>query len=94
MVRLRDLDDDFYEFDDTNYCVIGARTKKRYTMGDNVKVQVMRCDLIRKQIDFKMITGDGPVSMPMPEHPPKRKGFSGREKKKEKPKQKSKKWRK
>lgn len=94
MVRLRDLDDDFYEFDDTNYCVIGARTKKRYTMGDNVKVQVMRCDLIRKQIDFKMITGDGPVSMPMPEHPPRRKGFSGREKKKEKPKQKSKKWRK
>ncbi|HRH65739.1 MAG TPA: ribonuclease R [Bacteroidia bacterium] len=94
MVRLRDLDDDFYEFDDTNYCVIGARTKRRYTMGDNVKVQVMRCDLIRKQIDFKMINGDGPVSPVIPEHPPRKKGYSGREKQKEKPKQKSRRWRK
>jgi ribonuclease R len=93
MVRLRDLDDDFYEFDDTNYCVIGARTKKKYTMGDNVRVQVMRCDLIRKQIDFKMITGDGPINPVIPEHPPRKRGFSGREKSKEKPKQKSKKWR-
>lgn len=55
MVRLRDLDDDFYEFDETNYCVVGSRTKNKYTMGDTVKVQVARCDLLRKQIDFKLI---------------------------------------
>jgi ribonuclease R len=55
MIRLRDLDDDFYEFDETNYCVVGARTKKVYTMGDTVKVQVAKCDLLRKQIDFKLI---------------------------------------
>ncbi len=59
MIRLRDLDDDFYEFDDTNYCVIGTRTKRKYTMGDSVKVQVLRCDLLRKQIDFRMITEPG-----------------------------------
>ncbi len=58
MIRLRDLADDFYEFDDSNYCVIGARTKRKYTMGDSVKVQVMRCDLLRKQIDFRMVNGD------------------------------------
>jgi ribonuclease R len=56
MVRLRDLDDDFYEFDETNYCVVGARTKNKYTMGDTVKVQVAKCDLLRKQIDFRLIT--------------------------------------
>jgi ribonuclease R len=56
MIRLRDLDDDFYEFDDTNYCVIGARTRNKYTLGDTVKVQVMRCDLLKKQIDLKLIT--------------------------------------
>ncbi|MBK6399951.1 MAG: ribonuclease R [Bacteroidetes bacterium] len=56
MIRLRDLDDDFYEFDETNYCVIGSRTKHKYTMGDVVRIQVMRCDLLRKQIDFKMIS--------------------------------------
>ncbi len=56
MIRLRDLDDDFYEFDETNYCVIGSRTKHKYTMGDVVRIKVMRCDLLRKQIDFKMIS--------------------------------------
>lgn len=63
MIRLRDLDDDFYEFDDSNYCVIGARTRKRYTMGDAVKVQVVRCDLLRKQIDLRMIRDEGSVLM-------------------------------
>ncbi len=58
MIRLRDLDDDFYEFDDTNYCVIGSRTRRKFTLGDNVKVQVVRCDLVRKQIDLRMINGD------------------------------------
>ena len=56
MIRLRDLDDDFYEFDETNYCVIGSRTKHKYTIGDVVRIKVMRCDLLRKQIDFKMIS--------------------------------------
>ncbi len=59
MIRLRDLDDDFYEFDDTNYCVIGSRTRKKYTLGDSVRVQVVRCDLLRKQIDLRMISKDG-----------------------------------
>jgi ribonuclease R len=59
MVRLRDLDDDFYEFDESNYCVVGARTKNVYTMGDTVKVQVARCDLLRKQIDFRLISDLG-----------------------------------
>lgn len=58
MIRLRDLADDFYEFDDTNYCVIGSRTKRKYTLGDSVKVQVVRCDLLRKQIDLRMINGE------------------------------------
>ena len=56
MIRLRDLDDDFYEFDDTSYCVIGSRTKRKYTLGDLVKIQVVRCDLIRKQIDFRIVS--------------------------------------
>jgi ribonuclease R len=61
MIRLRDLDDDFYEFDETSYCVVGSRTKKKYTMGDEVRVQVMRCDLLKKQIDFKMVRDEGSV---------------------------------
>ena len=59
MIRLRDLADDFYEFDDSNYCVIGARTKRKYTLGDSVRVEVMRCDLLRKQIDFRIVNDVG-----------------------------------
>lgn len=65
MIRLRDLADDFYEFDDSNYCVIGARTKRKYTLGDSVRVEVVRCDLIRKQIDFRMINGDETKADPL-----------------------------
>ena len=58
MIRLRDLDDDFYEFDETNYCIIGSRTKKKYQLGDTVKIQVVRADLVKKQIDFRISNGD------------------------------------
>jgi len=75
MIRLRDLDDDFYEFDDTNYCVIGARTRNKYTLGDTVKVQVMRCDLLKKQIDLKLITDRERSSAP----PPPGKGLKKRQ---------------
>jgi len=84
MIRLRDLADDFYEFDDSNYCVIGARTKRKYTMGDSVKVQVMRCDLLRKQIDFRMVNGeDGKTESSKPKRTFVKGGQKGfREKKK------------
>jgi ribonuclease R len=72
MIRLRDLDDDFYEFDDNNYCVIGSRTKRKYTLGDAVKVQVVRCDLLRKQIDLRMINGEGSVAVGSGSSPQKR----------------------
>ncbi len=62
MIRLRDLEDDFYEFDETNYCVIGNRTKNKYTMGDTVQVMVTRADLLRKQIDFKMVNDFAPMA--------------------------------
>lgn len=55
MVPLRDLDDDYYEFDERNYCLRGRRRHHVYNLGDEVKVQVARADLYRKQLDFKLI---------------------------------------
>ena len=89
MIRLRDLDDDFYEFDETSYCVIGARTKKKYTMGDKVKVQVVRCDLLKKQIDFKMVRDLGtPYEREhgVSQHFPRRQGTSAPKQRSEKKK--------
>jgi ribonuclease R len=60
MVRLRDIDDDFYVLDPVNYCIIGQRKKRKYQLGDEVKIRVRKVDLSKKQIDFQLITDGGP----------------------------------
>ena len=52
---MRDLDDDYYELDERNFCLVGRRTRKRYALGDTVKVQVARCNLEKKQLDFALV---------------------------------------
>ncbi len=52
LVHIRELDDDFYEFDETEYAIIGRRTKKSYQLGETVQIQIARADLERKQLDF------------------------------------------
>jgi len=53
MVSLREMDDDFYVFDDKNYRIIGRHTGKTYTMGDSVNVVVISANLRKKQLDFR-----------------------------------------
>lgn len=55
MVRLREIDDDFYVLDEKNYCLIGQRKKKKYQLGDEVKVRVKNVNLVKRQIDFKLV---------------------------------------
>ena len=55
MVSVRELDDDFYEYDEENYCLKGRSTGKLYTLGDTVKVEVVRADLQKKQLDYKIV---------------------------------------
>ena len=52
MVPIRDLDDDYYEFDEKNYCLIGRRRKRRYRLGDPLTIRVVQANLERKQLDF------------------------------------------
>ncbi len=54
-VPLRDLDDDYYDFDEKFYRLCGRRKHHCYNLGDSVKIQVARADLFRKQLDFKLI---------------------------------------
>jgi ribonuclease R len=53
-VRGRDLQDDFYYYDEQNYCLKGKRTGKRFQLGQDVTVKVKRTDLIKKFIDFEL----------------------------------------
>ncbi len=55
MIPLRDLEGDYYDFDEKNYCLKGRRYHHCYNLGDSVKVQVSRADLYRKQLDFKLV---------------------------------------
>ena len=55
MVSIRDLTDDFYFFDEKNYCISGMHTNKCYQLGTDVKVEVVRANLDKKQLDFKLV---------------------------------------
>ena len=59
LVPVRDLVDDFYDYDEKNYRLVGRRTGTKYTLGDTVNVQVARADLDRKQLDFALVPADG-----------------------------------
>ena len=59
LVPVRDLADDFYDYDEKNYCLTGRRHHNKYTLGDKVSVQVTRADLERKQLDFALMNDDG-----------------------------------
>ena len=54
MVRIADLDDDYYEFDEQNYRVVGRRNKRMITLGDGVKVSVKSTDIDRRTIDLTL----------------------------------------
>ncbi len=55
MVRLRELRDDNYYFDEDNYCLRGRKFGKILTLGDKVRIEIKRADLIKKQLDFALV---------------------------------------
>ncbi len=55
MIKLRDLVDDSYSLDAKNYAIIGSRTGNTYQLGDEVKIKVVKANLIAKQLDFKIV---------------------------------------
>ncbi|MCB0820400.1 MAG: ribonuclease R [Bacteroidetes bacterium] len=63
LVRLRDIPDDFYFFDEESFSIIGKQYRRRYTLGDEVNVEVRKADLTKKQLDFMLIE-DEPLNRP------------------------------
>jgi ribonuclease R len=58
MVRLSDMSDDFYEFDEKNYRITGRKTRKVYTLGDKIKVRVKKTDIDKRLIDLVIVQND------------------------------------
>ena len=63
MIPMRDLDDDYYDFDEKNYCLMGRRRHHVYQLGDPIRIKVAKANLERKQLDFTLDDGR-PVKMP------------------------------
>lgn len=55
MVRTRELRDDNYYFDEDNYCLRGRKFGKVLTLGDQVRIEIKRADLVKKQLDFALV---------------------------------------
>ena len=53
LVRMAALDDDFYVFDEKQYCLVGKRTRRTYRLGDPMRVKVIKADPTSRQIDFE-----------------------------------------
>ena len=54
LVPMRDLDDDYYDFDERNYCLVGRRHHNKYQLGDPVRIKVASANLEKKQLDFTL----------------------------------------
>jgi ribonuclease R len=54
LVHVSTLTEDYYDYDERTHSLIGRRTRRRYRLGDKVKVQVVRVDLQRRQLDFRV----------------------------------------
>lgn len=55
MVRVRDIQDDYYVFDEKQYAIVGEVTKNMYQLGDEVLVKVKNTDLIKRHLDFHLL---------------------------------------
>src|SRR5258707_198064 len=56
LVHVSTLTDDYYYYEDTTHSLTGRRTQRRYRLGDKVRVQVVRVDLQRRQLDLRVVT--------------------------------------
>ena len=61
MVPMRDLGDDYYEFDEKNYCLIGRKLHQKFSLGDPVQIKVARANLEKKQLDFVLADDKLPI---------------------------------
>lgn len=54
LVPMRDLNDDYYDFDERNYCLVGRHHHHKYQLGDPIRIKVAAANLEKKQLDFTL----------------------------------------
>ncbi|MDE5963047.1 MAG: RNB domain-containing ribonuclease, partial [Alistipes sp.] len=64
LAHMRDIEGDFFIFDETNYEIVGQSTGRRLTLGDAVRIRVKQADLRKRQLDFELLSPDGTFIRP------------------------------
>jgi ribonuclease R len=72
LVHISTLPDDYYYFEEAAHSLVGQRTRRRYRLGDRIRVQVVRVDLQRRQLDFRVADKHSPREEPAPQRKKKR----------------------
>ncbi len=55
LIAVRYLGDEPFDFDDRNFCLVGRKTHHRFSLGDPIRIKIVRADLMRKQLDFDFV---------------------------------------
>ena len=55
MIPLHDLDDDYYDFDERNYQLVGRRRHNKYMLGDPIRIKVAKANIEKRQLDFTIV---------------------------------------
>lgn len=55
MILIRDIEDDFFYFDEETYTLIAHYSDRKYTIGDKIKIKVVKADIVKRQLDFKIV---------------------------------------
>ena len=66
MIPMRDIADDYYDFDEKNFCLIGRRHHNKYQLGDAIRIKVAQANLEKKQLDFALAGDSAPVRKEKP----------------------------
>ena len=64
LVSISELEGDYYEFDEENYCIVGRHHRKVYQLGDQVLVRVAKANLVARQLDFSLEGGSSGNAAP------------------------------
>lgn len=72
LLPIRELTDDFYEFDEESYCLVGRQSGRTFQLGDEVNVEVWRANLPKKQLDFKLVGIEENFERPQRIKPPRK----------------------
>lgn len=59
MVSIKSIVDDFYEFNEEEYAIVGRQSGRKFEIGDEVKIEVMSANLSRRQLDYRLVEPEG-----------------------------------